>query len=284
MRLRRFWLLTFSSLLLLMFVGGDNFSEAVAINVVSTDKESYAAGETITVIGQVATKYGDMTVQLITLAPNGNIVEIHQLDVDSENNFGVDVQSSISGVWEQTGTYLILAQYNEIKFETQFDFGKTYSAEVKSADETGSFDISPVEKFESGASILQLENYDIVYDISGAKILAIVPDTENKSLIIQIETSSDGELKITIPRGVLDSDEGSFFVIIDGEQTEHISEATSDSWTLIIPFYHGSEEIEIIGTFVIPEFGLITMTVLIVGIISVIVFSAKSKLNIIPKL
>jgi len=267
-----------------MFVGGDNFSEAVAINVVSTDKESYAAGETITVIGQVATKYGDMTVQLITLAPNGNIVEIHQLDVDSENNFGVDVQSSISGVWEQTGTYLILAQYNEIKFETQFDFGKTYSAEVKSADETGSFDISPVEKFESGASILQLENYDIVYDISGAKILAIVPDTENKSLIIQIETSSDGELKITIPRGVLDTDEGIFFVIIDGEQTEHISEATSDSWTLIIPFYHGSEEIEIIGTFVIPEFGLITMTVLIVGIISVIVFSAKSKLNIIPKL
>ena len=177
-----------------------------------------------------------------------------------------------------------MPNYNEIKFGTQFDFGKTYSAEVKSADETGSFDISPVEKFESGASILQLENYDIVYDISGAKILAIVPDTENKSLIIQIETSSDGELKITIPRGVLDSDEGSFFVIIDGEQTEHISEATSDSWTLIIPFYHGSEEIEIIGTFVIPEFGLITMTVLIVGIISVIVFSAKSKLNIIPKL
>ena len=53
---------------------------------------------------------------------------------------------------------------------------------------------------------------------------------------------------------------------------------------MIIPFYNGSEEIEIIGTFVIPEFGLIAMVVLMVGIISVIAFSTKSKLNIIPKL
>ena len=103
-------------------------------------------------------------------------------------------------------------------------------------------------------------------------------------MIIQIETSSDGELKITIPKEILDTDEGGFFVLVDGEETNHISEQTSDSWTLIIPFYYGSEEIEIIGTFVIPEFGLIAMVVLMIGIISVIAFSTKSKLNIIPKL
>ena len=40
----------------MMFVGGDNFSEAATINAISTDKESYAAGETITIIGQVTTK------------------------------------------------------------------------------------------------------------------------------------------------------------------------------------------------------------------------------------
>jgi len=267
-----------------MFFGGYNFSEAIEGDAVSTDKESYAAGETITVIGQVATKYGDTTVQLIIISPNGNIVQIEQLDVDSANNFTVDVKTSISGKWKETGTYLITAYYYNSEFETQFEFGKTYSAGVKVEDQPESFDLAPVEEFEDGANVLQLEDYDITYEISGAKIITITPDVEQKSLIIQIETSSDGELKITIPKEILDTDEGGFFVLVDAEETNHISEETSDSWTLIIPFYNGSEEIEIIGTFVIPEFGLIAMVVLMVGIISVIAFSTKSKLNIIPKL
>ena len=267
----------------MMFLGGDNFSEAATINAISTDKESYAAGETITIIGQVTTKYGDTTVQLMVISPNGNIVTIDQLDVDSEHNFGIDIKTSISGVWKESGTYLISAHYYNNQFETQFDFGKTYSAGVNSADESG-LNLAPVEEFEDGANVLQLEDYNITYEISGAKVITITPDVEQKSLIIQIETSSDGELKITIPKEILDTDEGGFFVLIDGEETNHISEQTSDSWTLIIPFYNGSEEIEIIGTFVIPEFGLIAMVVLMVGIISVIAFSTKSKLNIIPKL
>ena len=119
----------------MMFLGGDNFSEAATINAISTDKESYAAGETITIIGQVATKYGDTTVQLMVISPNGNIVTIDQLDVDSEHNFGIDIKTSISGVWKESGTYLISAHYYGNQFETQFEFGTTYSAGVKSADE-----------------------------------------------------------------------------------------------------------------------------------------------------
>jgi predicted secreted protein with PEFG-CTERM motif len=42
--------------------------------------------------------------------------------------------------------------------------------------------------------------------------------------------------------------------------------------------------IEIIGTFVIPEFGTIAVMILIIAIISVIAISAKSRLSIMPKL
>ena len=52
---------------------------------------------------------------------------------------------------------------------------------------------------------------------------------------------------------------------------------------MIIPFYNGSEEIEIIGTFVIPEFGTIAAIILAVAITSIIVLSAKTRLSIIPK-
>ncbi len=42
-------------------------------------------------------------------------------------------------------------------------------------------------------------------------------------------------------------------------------------------------EIEIIGTFVIPEFGTIVTMIFVIGIISMIAISAKTKLNLLPK-
>jgi predicted secreted protein with PEFG-CTERM motif len=45
----------------------------------------------------------------------------------------------------------------------------------------------------------------------------------------------------------------------------------------------GAETIEIIGTFVVPEFGTIAMMILLVSIVSIITISAKSRLGIIPR-
>ena len=45
----------------------------------------------------------------------------------------------------------------------------------------------------------------------------------------------------------------------------------------------GTEQIEIIGTFVIPEFGTIAAMILAVAIISIIAISAKSRLSIVPR-
>lgn len=53
--------------------------------------------------------------------------------------------------------------------------------------------------------------------------------------------------------------------------------------TLTIQFSAGAEEIEIIGTTVIPEFGAIAVMILAVSIISIIAVSAKSRLSIMPK-
>ena len=58
---------------------------------------------------------------------------------------------------------------------------------------------------------------------------------------------------------------------------------SSTDRTLTIAFPVGAEEIEIIGTFVVPEFGTIAAMILAVAIISIIAVSAKSKLSIIPR-
>jgi predicted secreted protein with PEFG-CTERM motif len=52
---------------------------------------------------------------------------------------------------------------------------------------------------------------------------------------------------------------------------------------LTINFPDGAEEIEIIGTYVVPEFGTIAALVLAIAIISIIAVSAKTRLSILPK-
>ena len=112
----------------------------------------------------------------------------------------------------------------------------------------------------------------------------MTPDLDAKSLIIKISTTNDGELVITLPKDVIDTDEDGFFILVDGEETAFIEDLHDNSRTLTIPFYNGSEEIEIIGTFVIPEFGVIGVLVLALAIITIIAVTSKSRLSIIPKL
>jgi predicted secreted protein with PEFG-CTERM motif len=103
-------------------------------------------------------------------------------------------------------------------------------------------------------------------------------------MIIEIETYSDGELRITLPKDVIDTDEEGFFVLVDGIETEHKAVLYSGNWNFVIPFNSGTEEIEIIGTYVIPEFGTIAALILIAAIGTIIVISSKNKQIFYPKM
>ena len=69
-------------------------------------------------------------------------------------------------------------------------------------------------------------------------------------------------------------------VLVDGEESD---DAEINGNTVIVPFNAGAEEIEIIGTFVVPEFGTIAAMILAVAIISIIAISSKSRLSIVPR-
>ena len=286
MQLRRFWLIAFAALLLTPFMAVNEIS---AYNdndgtVITLNKESYAAGETITVTGHVlSADAGPIIIQVIS--PNGSYVHLAQVTADSENNFNEDIATSIGGKWKTSGTYIIQATHYYGTAQIQFEYGGLMQAQVSPSDDvedTNDFGLSSVDTL-GDYSTITIEENDLFYKITGGKILKVIPDTDSVSLIIQIETFSDGDLLITLPKQVIDTTEGDFFVLVDGEEIIFYAEQTSNSWTLRIPFYNGSEEIEIIGTFVIPEFGTIAAIILAVAITSIIVLSAKTKLSIIPK-
>ena len=119
------------------------------------------------------------------------------------------------------------------------------------------------------------------YNISGGSVSSIITNSDDATLVVAVDASDDGELSITMKSQFITAfDDGSYFVLLNNEEAEF----SQDGSTLTIPFEAGTEKIEIVGSSVVPEFGTIAMVVLAVAIISIIVITAKTKTQLIPKL
>ena len=119
---------------------------------------------------------------------------------------------------------------------------------------------------------------DIVpYDITGGAITGSTINLDNNSIVLNLSAVDDGTLTISPSES---TQSGIFMVLIDGEEANDV---TIDGNTVTVPFLAGAQTIEIVGTFVIPEFGTIAMMILLVSIVSIIAISSKSRLSIIPR-
>lgn len=231
---------------------------------------------------------------------------------DYEIKFGWGIQTSELYDVRKILTYTVLEkdfvpekiQQDEDEFVIeQFEEGLISESEFK--DKLAKLGYDPEEIRQAQALIGKLEHqegfqtplkgpinvqgtdYDLTYGISGGVITQIFPDEEAKSLIIQIDSISNGTLSIKLPREVIDAkfgeEDDEFFVVIDGLEVDFDETKTGNERTITVDFPEDTEEIEIIGTSVVPEFGGIAILVLIISIFSVI-FASKSKLGLYPKI
>ena len=279
MKSKEVLILGIASLILLPFLGGESFAQSNQVLTVTTEKESYAAGEPIEVFGLVDIRLEGVDALIRVVSPVGNMVDVDQIAVDSDGSFSKTISTSIGGLWKETGTYTILVNYGENSTQVEFEYGGMMSAGVQTTPPQFA-----IEEEENMSQTITIEDHSLTYGLTCAEIQSLTPDTENKSLIISMKTDCDGELTITLPKDVIDTDEEGFFILVDGDETNHKASSVGEFWTLTIPFSYGSEEIEIIGTFVIPEFGTIAGLVLILAITSIIIISAKNKQIFIPKM
>jgi len=254
------------------------YAQLVDAITVTTDKDAYEDGESITVTGQVRERLSGYPVTLQVIAANGNLVTVEQLEVSEDSTYGIDITAG-GALWRSAGTYTVKVLYGTDSrvAETTFEFGG-------SGDQTG-----PRTK-----TIAVTGNPELLvgYSIKGGKIISIEPDIAAKSLIVTIETTADGEMTLILPRGVIDAklgpdgqsgEDDSFFVLVDGTEGDFEEITTADDRTLTIQFDEGTTQVEIIGTWVIPEFGAMAAIILAVAIVSIIAVSARSRLNILPK-
>jgi predicted secreted protein with PEFG-CTERM motif len=271
---------------------GDN--ESIIINI---DKSSYLSGEIISISGQVQIPLG-IGITLMMISPDGNIVSIAQMEVDSDNQFSTNI--TLGGpLMKNAGTYTIKVVQDENNHGlTSFEFGGVIDVTENELEQVivedvledlvedlVEEDIVIVDSIVTTTTITVQDSTDLVsYEITNGKIINVIPDLDAVSLLVDIESIEDGSITLTIPRSVLDATinnvDDEFFVLVDGEEVDFEEITTSTDRTLTIEFLAGSEQIEIIGTFVIPEFGTIAAMILAVAIISIIAISAKSRLGI----
>jgi predicted secreted protein with PEFG-CTERM motif len=115
---------------------------------------------------------------------------------------------------------------------------------------------------------------------SGSDVLGMHVDEDAASLVIEMTSTDDGELFVALDETYIGSDDGTFFIIVGGEESIDYEQAGND---LFISFPAGTESIEIIGSYAVPEFGTIAMIVLAVAIVSIIAITAKTRTTLIPK-
>jgi len=114
----------------------------------------------------------------------------------------------------------------------------------------------------------------------------MVVDSEIFALIVILETDDDGAITLELPRESIDAKKADgvddkYIILIDGAEVPYREVSTNvDSRTIIIEFEELDSDIEIIGTFVVPEFGSIVMIILVIGIISTILLSTKNRIPI----
>ena len=127
--------------------------------------------------------------------------------------------------------------------------------------------------------------FDIPYTIKGGKVEKILVDPNILGLIVTIQADHDGSITLDLGRQWIDAKKGSdgrsgddekYLIYLDGsEVTYQESTIKSESRLITIQFQEGNSKIDIIGTYVVPEFGSVAVLVLVIAASSVLVLSKK---------
>jgi predicted secreted protein with PEFG-CTERM motif len=235
-----------------------------------TDKTNYEHNDMIMVTGQVANVASGFPVTVTVVSPLNSIVTIDQLTVADDSSFETTLNTA-GAMWKYDGTYTIKVNYGSAE--------KSNSAKVEltgGVAYTPTYSTPTADK-QCSVNEITASGQCVPFSISGGIVTSATLNTNDNSIIININANDDGILTVTPSKTVQD---GIFMILVDGEEWDDV-EIVANKVTIMFPA--GAEQIEVIGTFVVPEFGTIAAMILAVAIVSIIAISAKSRLSIMPR-
>ena len=245
--------------ILMIFVLNNANAETGSTGIIaSTNKATYQPGDKVIITGSVAKIITNNPVAIIVRNPIGNIYEVGQVNL-SNNLFVHDFVLSDDVT---TGTYNVL---------------------IKHGTQTGQLTFVV---YGSQMQLIKVGDYNIKVRGNNTGLIKysdVSVSTIDDSLTISVNASaiSSGSVmeEFQIPKAIIDTPGGSLIVKIDGEvlecgQTETISDRILDC-----VISSNANELKIIGTVVIPEFGSIPVLILAAGIVSTIFLSHRIRIR-----
>jgi len=125
--------------------------------------------------------------------------------------------------------------------------------------------------------ILEIDDHAffIPYEVN-ANVIAMDIDPELSSLLIGLDDARDSVFKIDLKHTLIDDTNNEFTILVNGIEVEYdiITDQDSSTFTFFIPEF--TEEIEIIGTYVIPEFPLGPIIGFVI-LVSMVMIISKTK-------
>ena len=206
--------------------------------------------------------------------PIGNLVAVEQVSPTTDGNFVIEFNTG-SVLWKQDGLYIIKAQSGD------------ENRSFKTGIEIISLDLGTISQCTHSEITTNADNggmYCIPFEFTG-EITGIEGflNTKSKTLVLEVRGSDVELLFIDIPQQILNAKDAGginteFVVLINnapGDFEEQQSKFTNHRRLAIeyLPDREGT--IEIIGTSVIPEFGSLTVLVLISAITAIVLISTR---------
>jgi len=202
------------------------------------DKKTYSDGDKIIIYGDVKELLSNVPVSLRIVSPSDQLVLVSQIYVDLDKKYSTTVTAGGS-LMQYEGDYRVDTFYGNSSRTAKTIFNFKGSTTVSKSLTT------------EDVIIVEGSNTQIKYRIQGGKVISAVKDPGISSLIIGLNSTEDGTIRLTIPRSFLDAridnNDDDFFVLVNATEVNFDEIKTSDDRTLTIPFSLHSKEIEVIG-------------------------------------
>ena len=246
-------------------------SEGEPFLTVSTDDNHYDEGDIIVVSGKVKTVIADTPILLTVVFQDTKILEIGQFFPAQDGSYSHTIIAE-KPQWSKEGEYIIRVSYGP---------GNT-------AESTLTF--TPKQEFLETKDTIEVNipnggTFDAEYTILGGEVKNMILEPDNFTLRILLNAPDEGTISIKLPREAIDAikqngQDEKFIILIDDIQNPYSETQTNSDFRLIsINFEEGDSEIEIIGTFAVPEFGVIASFILVAAITTTIILT-KTKFQL----
>ena len=271
------------AILILTGIGVVSQAFGVTIMTIEADNSIYDHASTIILTGNVdPVDLGGSAVTIICKSPGGTgVCGIYQLSVNSDGDFSVSIKTA-TFLMKKDGIYEFQANYSGLA-------DATVSVELTNAIETSETETAVTGTAVTGTAVTgpagepfyKLGAGQIEYDMTCTATPAFFANADDDSIVIYLDSTDDGILTITLHEELIRPfEDGTFVVIADNQVMQDFTQVGN---TLTIPCMAGTEKIEIVGSWAIPEFGVIATMILVVAIISIIVVTAKTRLSLVPR-